>query len=73
MFALFHYVQYEGSDFLGVFSTLELAKAAGAQQVAAYEADEAGGFFYGHLEVYPVELDQGFRVAYGQLPVWTYK
>lgn len=71
MFALFHVVPYEGSDFLGVFSTLELAQAAGLEQVAAAEADVEGAGSYGSLEVYPVELDAGFRVDFLQRPLWT--
>lgn len=73
MFALFHYVRYEGSDFLGVFSTLE-----GACDAAhAYEAGVTGEIedgeaveFLGRLEVYECELDQPFTCGLFEEPVW---
>ena len=72
MFVLFHVVPYEGSDFLGVFSTLEAAQAVAREQVEVAEADPEGGF-YGHLEVFPCELDAGFRVGFLEQPLWTFK
>lgn len=73
MFALFHVVPYEGDSFLGVFSTLPLAQAAAHATVSIAESDLEGDCFYGHLEVRPVELDQGFRVGFLEPPLWTFK
>lgn len=72
MFALFHYVPYEGSDFLGVFSTLERAQEAALAQYAAITDDEDGWEFVGRLEVFPVELDAGFKVDFGQAALWVH-
>lgn len=72
MFALFHFVPYEGSDFLGVFSTLERAQEAALTYHAASQDDEDGWEFIGRLEVYPVALDEGFKVDYGQPALWVY-
>lgn len=71
MFVLFHYIPYEGEALLGVYSTLELAQAAGQAKVAAMDADEFDSF-YGRLEAYPCELDAAFEPPYGQPPVWTF-
>jgi hypothetical protein len=71
MFALFHFVPYEGSDFLGVFSSLELAQAAAHAQVAAADSDEDGWEFHGRLEVFRVELDAGFRLGFLEQPLWV--
>lgn len=68
MFALFHSVPYEGESFLGVFSSLELAQAAGH----AYIAREGEDSFYGLIEAFPCELDVGFRVAFGQSSAWIF-
>lgn len=70
MFVLFHSVPYEGESFLGVFSTLERAQEAGLYHIR--ELTECD-IFIGRVEVYPVEPDAGFRVVFGQQPVWTCK
>lgn len=74
MFALFHYVPYEGSDFLGAYSTLERAQAAAlAYHAVGREASEDADWeFIGRLEVYPFELDEGFHVDFLQSPLWVH-
>jgi hypothetical protein len=71
MFALFHDVPYEGSEFLGVWSTLDRAITAAYEYRAAVEAGDEGDELRGVLEIFPCELDTGFTVGFLQQPFWS--